>query len=535
MEVYMRLKKELIFMAIAILITFSLGSSMGMSASCKKCEDLLTTHFGPGVKITSAKIRNELDPPGGKGNPIPVSEYCEVRGTELPENNFVIKLPTEWNGNYFQTGNGGLAGSILENNINFGLKLGYTAAGANGGHDGAITDATFCYNPPNNSNPRANEKLDDYCFGSIHKTNVLAKKIIGAYYCKGPTYSYYQGCSTGGRQGLIEAQRYPEDFDGLMIGAPLVYLTKITMRDIWQAQRMVEGEGLTNEKMKMVADAVMKKCDETDGLKDGLIDDPRKCAFDALSELPACPGDVDAANCFTAAQRTTIKRIYDGPRNSAGDLLFKGAPLGSEAIGAGPFGPASGWHGWIIPFPKAPMSIGAMMGSSFVQYCTLPPQGGGPNWNLKSFNWDTDWPNALSKMSSKCDAYEPNLLPLKLRGGKVIQYHGFADPLVSPFASIEYYESVLNYIGDKATKEFYKLYMIPGLFHCSGGVGCSDDNAMFGALVKWVEKGVEPKSITGSRIADGKVVRTRPMCPYPSVARYTGTGSIDDAKNYTCE
>lgn len=138
-------------------------------------------------------------------------------------------------------------------------------------------------------------------------------------------------------------------------------------------------------------------------------------------------------------------------------------------------------------------------------------------------------------MSSKCDAYEPNLLPLKLRGGKVIQYHGFADPLVSPFASIEYYESVLNYIGDKATKEFYKLYMIPGLFHCSGGVGCSDDNAMFGALVKWVEKGVEPKSITGSRIADGKVVRTRPMCPYPSVARYTGTGSIDDAKNYTCE
>jgi len=535
MEVYMRLKKELIFMAIAILITFSLGSSTGFSASCKKCEDLLSTNFGPGVKITSAKIRNELDPPGGKGNPIPVSEYCEVRGTELPENNFVIKLPTEWNGNYFQRGNGGLAGSIQEDNINFGLKLGYTAAGANGGHDGGIADGTFCYNPPNNSNPRANEKLDDYCFGSIHKTNVLAKKIIGAYYCKGPTYSYYQGCSTGGRQGLIEAQRYPEDFDGLMIGAPLVYLTKITMRDIWQAQRMVEGEGLTNEKMKMVADAVMKKFDETDGLKDGLIDDPRKCAFDALSELPACPGDVDAANCFTAAQRTTIKRIYDGPRNSAGDLLFKGAPLGSEAIGAGPFGPASGWHGWIIPFPKAPMSIGAMMGSSFVQYCTLPPQGGGPNWNLKSFAWDTDWPNVLSKMSSKCDAYEPNLLPLKLRGGKVIHYHGFADPLVSPFASIEYYESVLNYIGDKATKEFYKLYMIPGLFHCSGGVGCSGDNAMFDALVKWVEKGVEPKSITGSRIVDGKIVRTRPMCPYPSVARYTGTGSIDDAKNYTCE
>jgi len=529
----MRTRKAMSIFTLAVMLTFAF-SSFSLAAPCKPCEGILTMDFGPQVKITSAKIRNEVDPPGGKGDPIAVAEYCEVRGSEWPSNGFVVKLPTDWNGNYFQSGNGGMAGSIQEDRLNSGLQLGYAAAGADGGHTGPPVDATFGYNPPDNSNPDAKEKLDDYLFRSVHKMNVLAKKIIAAYYCQAPKYAYYQGCSTGGRQGLIEAQRYPDDFDGLMIGAPLVYLTKITMRDIWQAQQIAHAPGLTSAKMAIVADAVMKQCDTIDGLKDDLIEDPRDCAFDPVAKLPACPGDNDGADCFTLAQRQAIKNIYEGPRNSAGDLLFKGTPFGGEAFGPGSFGPASGWHGWIIPFPKAPMSIGAMMGSAFVQYCALPPQKGGPGWDLKTFDFDTDWPNVLAKMSAKSDASDPNLLPLKLHGGRIIQYHGFADPLVSPFASVAYYESVLDFIGDRATKEFYKLYMIPGLFHCSGGPGCADDAAMFAALVDWVEKGVEPGDITGSFNVGGKVVKTRPMCPYPQVAKYSGSGSIDDAKNYNC-
>jgi hypothetical protein len=524
-------KQWFVFSAVLVVLLFSAG--LGVCDIGDKCADTANIDFGPGVHFTSATLV-----PAGGGLP----EHCLVKGAFLPEEDpFVVKLPTNWNGNYFQVGNGGLAGSIDPASVNFGLVRGYAAASASGGYDVSNpinANGQFGYNPPDNSNPYAEEKLDGYCFSSVHKMNVLAKQIIKIYYGKRAHYSYYQGCSTGGRQGMIEAQRFPKDFDGIIAGAPLVYLTKVTMRDIWQAQNAVALPWIppdTNAMMAIVADGVYKECDSTDGLVDGLIDDPRRCKFNVLTSLPACEDGLSP--CFTSAQRTAIQKIYDGPRNSDGDLLFKGAPFGSEAVAPGFFGPASGWLGWIIPFVPGTLSIGGGMGSSFTQYCSLPPDRGGPGWNYMTFNWDDDWPYVMEKMSARCDANDPDLSKFKKQSGKLIQYHGWADPLVSPYAMAKYYDEVLAFMGERATDEFYKLYMIPGLYHCGGGLGCSNDVGIFDALVNWVENGVEPKEIIGSRSPFpplGLTARTRPLCPYPEVARYLGAGSIDDAANFTC-
>ena len=529
----MKASKALIVVVSAIFVTVALGTSTVLSASCDQV--YLQGIAGPNVQITSAAIV----PAAG-----PLPEYCLVKGKFLPEvDPFMIKLPTDWNKNYYQVGNGGLAGTIDEPNIDFGLERGYAAASASGGYD--VSDpinanGQFGYNPPDNSNPYAKQKLDGYCFASVHKMNVLGKKIAAAYYGKRPRYAYYKGCSTGGRQGMIEAQRYPMDFDGIMAGAPLVYLTKVTMRDVWQAQHVVglPVDGDANAMMAKVSDAVYKKCDSIDGLVDGIIDDPRRCTFNALSDLSACPGDVSDPqfNCFTTAQRTAIQKIYDGPRNSAGELLFKGTPVGGEAAGPTYFGPNSGWLWWIIPYFPG-LSLGGGMGGGFTQYCSLPPDRGGPGWDYMTFDWDSDWPYVMEKMSARCDANNPDLRSFKQRGGKLIQYHGWADPLVSPYAMAEYYEQVLDVMGERATSDFYKLYMIPGLNHCALGLGCSNDVGMFDALVNWVEKKVEPDVIVGARASfppTGMSARTRPLCPYPGVARYLGEESIDAAESFAC-
>ena len=534
---YLR-KQWIVFSVVLVAVFFSVR--LGFCDTSDKCTDTTNIDFGPGVHITSAT----LVPAAGA-----LPAHCLVKGVLLPEvDPFMIKLPTDWNGNYYQVGNGGLAGTIDEANLNFGLERGYAAASASGGYDGSNPadpingGGQFGYNPPDNSNPYAEEKLDGYCFSSVHKMNVLAKQIIKIYYGKRAHYSYYKGCSTGGRQGMIEAQRYPADFDGIMAGAPLVYLTKVTMRDVWQAQHVVGlPTGVTGgpAMMAKVSAVIYKKCDSIDGLVDGVIDDPRKCTFNALSELPACPGDVPDSqfNCFTTAQRTAIQKIYDGPRNSAGELLFKGTPVGGEAIEPTFFGTTTGWLGWILPFAPGQLSLGGGLGAGFTQYCSLPPDRGGPGWDYMTFSWDDDWPYVMEKMSARCDANDPDLRGFKKRGGKLIQYHGWGDPLVSPFAMAEYYEEVLDVMGDGATDDFYKLYMIPGLNHCALGLGCTNDVGMFDALVNWVEKRVEPGVIVGARAAyppTGMSARTRPLCPYPGAARYLGVGSIDDAANFTC-
>jgi hypothetical protein len=545
-------KQWIVFSAVLVALFFS--ARLGFCNISDKCTDITNIDFGPGVHITSAT----LVPAAGA-----LPEHCLVLGNFLPEvDPFMIKLPTDWNGNYFQGGNGGLAGSIGGGtggtDLDFGLAQGYAAAAASGGYflsdpvnpanDPINGNGKFCWNPPDNSNPYASQKLDGYCFASVHKMNLLGKQIVTAYYGIKPRYAYYKGGSTGGRQGLIEAQRYPTDFNGIMVGCPLVYVTKVTMRDVWQAQQVLGLPTLATGATGMMAKVsawVYNKCDGIDGLVDGMIDDARKCTFNALSDLPACPGDVPDPqfNCFTTAQRTAIQKIYDGPRNSAGELLFKGTPVGGEVLqpsfldGRLPFPPPyTGWY-WILPIAPGQLSMGGGLGTGFTQYCGLTPAGGGPGWDYTTFDWDSDWPYDMTKLSARCDANNPDLRSFYHRGGKLIQYHGWGDQLVSPYATTEYYDEVLATMGKTTTNNFYKLYMIPGLSHCMLGVGCPNDAGMFDALVNWVEKRVEPDVIVGARAAyppTGMSARTRPLCPYPGVARYLGVGNIDDAANFTC-
>jgi hypothetical protein len=356
----------------------------------------------------------------------------------------------------YVVGNSVAAGSIEEISMVPGAFQGFATAGTDTGHQGDVVDWSFAYNPPDNSNPDAQEKLIDYCDESIHETTVLAKTIADTYYCGAPEYSYYVGCSTGGRQGLIEAQRYPADFDGILVGAPVHYFAEIMMRGVWEGQQLLG------------------------------------------------PGAIDPAKL---------------PLPAAGE------PFGSEAMALG----ASGWIPWLV-LPGSPLGLSPLVGTGAVGYFGLEPPPG-MFWNFMTFSFDTDWTQVQQKVGPLCDADEADPSEFRDLGGKMVHYDGWADNATGPYQSAAYYDNVLDLMGDEETRDFYKLYRIPGMFHCGGGLGCYDIDALFGALVGWVEDGIEPAAYTGTR-ADGG--RTRPMCPYPQVARYLGGGSIDDAANFVC-
>jgi hypothetical protein len=511
--------------------------------SCEAIKNLQFTDlkFGEPVTMISASII-----PAGGGLP----EYCDVRGTIWPEIDFDIKLPTEGNGKLYYVGGGGYNGSIPEYSMPPGLMLGYATAGSNGGHYGGVGDGSFAYNNPDGSNPNWSQKIDDFGYRSVHETANLAKKIIKAFYGKNPRKSYFVGCSNGGREGLQEAERYPDDFDGIIVGSPAIAFTGAPFRGLWDSQAsagLLQGTAeIPVTKLSLLADAVYDECDGVDGLVDGLIDDPRLCTFDPLTDLPACSGDVDGPGCFTLAQRTAIKKIYDGAENSVGAWLYVGTPEGGEVEGLGFGGTASGWLGSVVsPVPGAP---GDGLAPDFFKYMAFLPWQD-PAWSWETLNFDTDLARIYtSGITDRIDAasFDVNSAPnadqlaglkrFRAHGGKLIQYHGWADTLVSPFVSYKFYDAVLTSMGDARTKTFYKLYMVPGMFHCGGGVGCSNVD-WFTPLVNWVENGVEPEEIIGARAAYPDLnldAITRPMCPYPDVARYSGTGNMEDAMNFTC-
>ncbi len=478
------------------------------------CSALAAKSFGSEVKIESARLvaANANAP-----------EHCDVRGTIWPEAKFAVKLPANWNNRFYMVGGGGYAGQISHGPMNTGLQKGYATASTDTGHDAAKEPlATFANPGPNNQH--AERKLLDYAYLAVHNTAALARQIIKAYYGSEPKYSYWVGCSTGGRQGLMEAQRYPEDFDGYIIGAPVLKISGEQMRGIWNAQAVTSEPGrIAVEKLPLLAAAVYNKCDEVDGLKDGLIADPRRCRFDPAADLPKCTDDKEGKDCFTNGQIDGLKKVYGGVRTSAGKPLYPGQPVGAEIA---PPGGRSAWIGSIGAEP----GVGLIFGETFMRFMARPPLG--PDWSYKSFNFDTD-PARLARISAMIDAIDPDMTKVRKRGGKIIHYHGWADALVNPQMSVDYYESVLKRMGEKQTKEFYKLYMVPGMFHCAGGVGC-DRVDWFAPLVDWVERGIAPGALAGSRIEKGSTAFTRPHCAYPEVAKYKGSGDSSKAENFTC-
>lgn len=470
------------------------------------CDGLATKTFGKDVKIESAKAV------AAKEN---LPEHCDVRGVIWPEARFALKLPAEWNERFQMVGNGGTAGVISMGAVDAAVRKGFAAVSTDTGHDAAKEPlATFAYVTP--ENPHGQRKLIDFAHLSVHSTAVLAKQVIKTYYGKAARYSYWVGCSTGGRQGMQAAQRYPEDFDGLVIGAPGLFLTGNVMRRIWVGQAQRGENALPVEKLPLLNKLVYAKCDATDGLADGVIDDPRRCGFDAARDLPKCSG-ADFADCFTAAQISGVSKIYGGVRNSKGAQLFPGEPFGSETVWAENLvGPSK----LVLPRAESQMKF----------YALHPPPG--PTWSYTMFDFDKD-PARLARAAKIVNPLNPDLTPLKKRGGKIIQYSGWADQQVNPLPGITYYETVSQRLGEAATRDFYRLFMVPGMFHCSGGPGCSTVDWL-AALMEWVEKGVAPAQIAGAHVEKGETTRTRPMCPYPQVARYKGTGSVDDAANFAC-
>jgi feruloyl esterase len=371
------------------------------------------------------------------------------------------------------------------------------------------------------SNP---QKAIDYAYRAVHLTAVTAKAITKDYYGRAVSKAYWNSCSNGGRQGLIEAQRYPEDFDGVLANAPWVDQTGFTVGAIWN-HRAVAEVGLTGPKLRVLAERVMEKCDAIDGLKDGLIDDPRKCAFDARQDVPACRAGEDGPDCLTAAQAEAVMKVYQGPVSN-GKPYFPGFMPGSEAVLANG---NSNWLGPIVPAQPGAKPADFNLAEGTMRYLVFtPPQ---PDWDYRSFDFDRDV-GLLEAWSQKADAKNPDLSKFRKRGGKLLMTYGWADQILQPMMGVNYYEAAVAKNG-KDTGDFFRLFLAPGMAHCGGGIGPDRFDAVT-ALVEWVEANRAPESLVAARVVNGETVRTRPLCPYPQVARYTGQGSIDEAANFRC-
>lgn len=478
----------------------------GAIVAAEPCETIGKRTFGKEVKLDSARAVAATEK---------LPAHCEVRGVIWPEAKFIVKLPEAWNERFQMVGNGGTAGVLSIGAVDTALRNGFAAASTDTGHDAAKEPlATFAYVTPENPNGR--RKLIDFAYLSVHETAVLAKKIIAAHYGKAAKYSYWVGCSTGGRQGMQEAQRYPEDFDGLVIGAPGMFLTGNVMRRMWVGQSQTGDGALPVEKLPLLNKLVYGKCDAVDGLADGVIDDPRKCDFQPARDLPKCAG-ADAAECFTAGQIAGLAKIYGGVKNSKGEVLFPGEPVGSELV----------WPDNLVGESKTVLPRSE---SQMKMYILDPPPG--PTWKYTMFDFDRD-PARTVKAGKDVNPLNTNLAPLKKRGGKIVHYSGWADQQVNPMPAITYYESVSRKMGEMETRDFYRLFMVPGMFHCANGPGCGSVDWL-GAVMQWVEKGVAPEALVGAHLEKGQPTRTRPVCSYPQVARYKGTGNKDEAANFEC-
>jgi feruloyl esterase len=451
-------------------------------------------------------------------------EHCRVSGQIQPEIRFEVNLPAVWNGRLYMFGNGGYAGEPLDApgrmaTTRRALVRGFAVAQTNTGHDAAVEPlGTFAV---------SSQKVLDYAYRAVHLTALTAKKILQTYYPGTLRRSYFDGCSTGGRQGLISAQRFPDDFDGIVVGAPVLNFSG-TMISYVTNQRALAAAPIASEKLKIVADAVYAKCDAIDGVADGLIDDPRLCAFKPSTDLPRCANDAEGPACFTSAQLRALDSIYGGTKRNGADF-FPGQPPGAEIATAGAIGTTSGWMPWYVAPPNG-RPIQTNFGDTFFKYLAFGRPSVTYDW--LTFNADADL-ERLEWARSVLDATDPDLSRFQARGGKIVSYFGWADPALNPLMGVAYYESVAQKMGS-GTADFYRMFMVPGMFHCGGGVGTSTFDA-FTPLVEWVEKGIAPRSISASRLVDNKVVRTRPLCPYPEVAKYKGSGSIDEAMNFSCE
>lgn len=517
-------------MRIHLLVVLCAG--VGYAASC---DSIAAAKFDSTI-ISSAQVvaAGAFVPPSGPKAAIykKTPEFCRVQGVLAPSNDsniqFEVWLPVKgWNGRYLGVGNGGFGGSIGYTALADAVANGYAVSSTDTGHQGGVTDGLWALGHY--------EKIVDFGYRAIHDTADTSKAIIKAFYGGVAKRSYFSSCSNGGRQGLMEAQRYPADYDGIIAGAPANYFTHLLVGAVWDAQAQ-EGAGyIPPAKVKLIDAAALEQCDATDGLKDGLISDPTKCHFNPAKLQ--CKGAA-AENCLTSAQVKALEKIYAGPKNSKGEQIFPGYEPGGE-LGMG------GWPLWITGLAPG-KSLQVAFANGFFADMTFEDA----TWDYRKMNFDKDVAATDDKDAKIFNATDPNLTAFKDRGGKLLIYHGWSDAAIPPANSIHYYESVQEKLGREEAAEFVQLYMVPGMQHCGGGPGPDNfgatttapadaEHSMITAIEQWVEKGSAPKQIIATKYKvdenpESGVARSRPLCPYPMVDKYSGSGSVDDAANFSC-
>jgi Tannase and feruloyl esterase len=483
------------------------------TASCESLSNLSL----PNAVITGAQTvrAGEFTVPAGGGGQAPnfkdLPAFCRVTMTAKPSSDSDIKievwLPTfGWNGKFQGTGNGGFAGTINPGALAAALRRGYAAGATDTGHSGDSRDATFALRP---------EKVIDFGHRAVHEMTVKAKAVVAAYYGTGAKLSYWIGCSTGGRQGLKAVQKYPDDYDAAIVGAPASYTTQLATQGIAVAQAVHKDESsyIPPSLYPVIHNAVLAACDAGDGVKDGVLENPRSCKVDP--QVLQCKPGADPAMCLTAAQVEAARALYS-PTTSlrTKQLIPSGLERGSEL----------GWAGLAGPEPL-------FYSNGFFKYIVFK----NANWDYKTLNLETAVALAEKADQGTIDATDPNLRPFFARGGKLLQYHGWGDQLIVPSFTLDYYEKVVKTLGGvNAVNDSYRLFMVPGMAHCGGGEGPNTFD-MLPALEQWREQGRVPDQIIASRVNKGVVERTRPLCPYPQVAAYKGSGSTDDAASFVCK
>ena len=443
--------------------------------------------------------------------------FCRVAATLRPSSDSDIKIEvwmplSGWNGKFMAVGNGGFSGAIAYNEMPQVLGRGYAVASTDTGHASNGGDASWAMGHP--------EKQIDFGYRAVHEMTVRAKEIISAFSAP-PRFSYWNGCSSGGKQGLKEAQRFPEDYDGIIAGAPANNWTHLMTQILWvgHAVRRDPASAIPPGKYGLIHDAVLSKCDVQDGVKDGLLEDPRQCNVDPA--VLQCKGG-DAATCLTQPQVAALKKVYAPARNPrTGKEIYPALSVGSEL----------GWGN--LPQPFA-------IGETHYRFIVF----GDPNWNFLTLDFDRDLAkaDAIDSSIGHFVATDPDLRAFKKRGGKLLQYHGWNDQQIAAENSIDYYKGVVDHFGkSRDVEDFYRLFMVPGMMHCQAGEtrrnlepGSTNQFDTISVIEQWVERGVAPDRIIASHQTNGIADRTRPLCPYPQVARWKRSGSADDATNFEC-
>jgi feruloyl esterase len=481
-------------------------------ATPSSCADLSKLTL-PNTTITAAEsvAAGAFTQPGGRGGGGAFKQlpaFCRVAATSKPTSDSDIKievwLPASgWNGKLQAVGNGAFTGNIAYPAMAAALAAGYAASSTDTGHAGG--SASFALGHP--------EKVIDFGWRAVHELAEVSKKVIGAHYGSPAKLSYWNGCSAGGRQALKAAQKFPADFNGIVAGAPGHDWTGRAAQALRIEKALLSSEAarLLQPQREILHRGALDACDARDGAKDGLIESPERCKFDPAVLLCRNGGET---GCLMQAQVDTAKMIYAPAKNPKTGRTISGLLPGSEL----------GWTdtGW-----TASARATGLDQFRFIVF-------GNPNWTIQQFNFDTDIVRADEVDDNIINALDLNLKPFLDRGGKLIQYHGWSDPQISPATSVEYYTRALESSGGAKARDSYRLFMAPGMGHCSGGEGPNTFD-MMKALEEWVEGRKAPDQIIASRSTGGKIERTRPLCPYPQVASYKGTGSIDEAANFTCK